>query len=40
MQMNLLAHNFFVFINSEDSNTVNVLYRRNDGDYGLLAPEV
>ena len=40
MQMNLLGHSFFVFINSEDSNTVNVLYRRNDGDYGLLAPEV
>jgi putative sigma-54 modulation protein len=40
MQMNLLGHNFFVFINSEGSNTVNVLYRRNDGDYGLLAPEV
>ena len=40
MQMNLLGHNFFVFINSEDGNTVNVLYRRNDGDYGLLAPEV
>jgi putative sigma-54 modulation protein len=40
MQMNLLGHNFFVFINSEDGNIVNVLYRRNDGDYGLLAPEV
>ena len=36
MQMNLLGHGFFVFINSEDSNTVNVLYRRNDGDYGLI----
>jgi len=40
MQMNLLGHSFFVFINSEDGNTVNVLYRRNDGDYGLLVPEV
>ena len=39
MQMNLLGHSFFVFINSEGGNTVNVLYRRNDGDYGLLAPE-
>ncbi|MCL1906223.1 MAG: ribosome-associated translation inhibitor RaiA [Clostridiales bacterium] len=40
MQMNLLGHSFFVFINSEGGNTVNVIYRRNDGDYGLLAPEV
>ncbi|MCL1906247.1 MAG: ribosome-associated translation inhibitor RaiA [Clostridiales bacterium] len=40
MQMNLLGHGFFVFINSEDANTVNVLYRRNDGEYGLLVPEV
>jgi putative sigma-54 modulation protein len=40
MQMNLLGHGFFVFINSEGGNTVNVLYRRNDGDYGLLMPEV
>jgi len=40
MQMNLLGHSFFVFVNSEGGNTVNVLYRRNDGEYGLLAPEV
>ncbi|MCL1976099.1 MAG: ribosome-associated translation inhibitor RaiA [Firmicutes bacterium] len=40
MQMNLLGHGFFVFINSDGGNTVNVLYRRNDGDYGLLMPEV
>jgi putative sigma-54 modulation protein len=40
MQMNLLGHSFFVFINSEDGNTVNVLYRRNDGDFGLLVPGV
>ena len=38
MPMNLLGHNFFVFVNS-DGNTVNVLYRRNDGEYGLLMPE-
>ena len=40
MQMNLLGHSFFVFINSEGGNTVNVLYRRKDGDYGLLVPGV
>ncbi len=39
MQMNLLGHNFFVFVNSED-NTMNVVYMRNDGGYGLLVPEV
>ena len=39
MQMNLLGHSFFVFVNS-DGNIVNVLYRRFDGDYGLLTPEL
>lgn len=39
MQMNLLGHSFFVFINSEGL-VINVLYRRHDGQYGLLIPEV
>ena len=39
MQMNLLGHSFFVFVNDE-TNDVNVIYRRKDGDYGLLAPEI
>lgn len=39
-QMNLLGHNaFFVFYNAETSR-VNVLYRRRDGSYGLIEPEV
>ncbi|AHF08241.1 ribosome hibernation-promoting factor, HPF/YfiA family [Desulfitobacterium metallireducens] len=38
MQMNLIGHNFFVFTNS-DSQAVNVVYRRYNGDYGLLEPE-
>ncbi|NLA12196.1 MAG: ribosome-associated translation inhibitor RaiA [Firmicutes bacterium] len=38
MQMNLLGHDFFVFANAE-TETVNVLYRRKDGDYGLIVPE-
>lgn len=38
MQMNLVGHNFYVFTNSE-SQAVNVIYRRNTGDYGLLEPE-
>jgi putative sigma-54 modulation protein len=37
-QMELLNHDFFLFINSENSN-VNLLYRRKDGNYGLIAPE-
>ena len=35
VQMELLVHNFFVFLNIE-TDAVNVLYRRSDNDYGLL----
>ena len=38
LQMDLLGHNFFVFQDA-DTNKVNVLYKRKDGDYGLLEPE-
>jgi len=39
-QMHLLGHdNFFVFFNAQ-SNSVNVLYRRGDGTYGLIQPEM
>ncbi len=38
-QMELLGHDFFVFYNS-DVNAINVLYRRKNGDYGLLQPEL
>ena len=38
-QMELLGHDFFVFYNAEIGQ-VNVLYRRKDGNYGLLQPEV
>jgi len=36
-QMELLGHDFFVFHNVNES-AVNVVYRRNDGSYGLLVP--
>jgi putative sigma-54 modulation protein len=36
-QMELLGHNFFVFFNA-DEEAVNVIYRRDDGNYGLLQP--
>ncbi|MCL6629846.1 MAG: sigma 54 modulation/S30EA ribosomal C-terminal domain-containing protein, partial [Armatimonadetes bacterium] len=38
-QMELLNHDFYVFLNSE-SGAVNVIYKRRDGNYGLLEPEV
>lgn len=38
MQMNLLDHNFFMFKES-DSDRVCVVYRRKDGQYGLLRSE-
>ena len=38
LQMNLLDHEFFVFIDSI-SETTCVVYRRHDGNYGLITPE-
>ena len=38
-QMELLGHDFFLFVNS-DSGKMNLLYRRKDGDYGLIEPEL
>lgn len=38
-QMELLEHDFFLFLNTENGNT-NVVYRRNDGAYGLIVPDV
>lgn len=38
LQMNLINHDFFVFTNSE-TEEANVLYRRKDGNYGLIEPE-
>jgi putative sigma-54 modulation protein len=38
-QMELLGHDFFVFYNAEEGR-LNVLYRRKDGNYGLLQPEL
>lgn len=38
-QMELLGHNFFMFFNA-DTQTINVLYKRSVGGYGLLAPVI
>ena len=38
LQMDLVGHDFFAFRNAE-TETINVVYRRRDGNYGLLEPE-
>lgn len=37
LQMELLGHDFFIFTHA-DTFEVNVLYRRKDGDYGIIEP--
>ena len=39
LQMNLLGHQFYLFLNEEHGD-VNVVYKRSDGGYGLLTPEI
>ena len=36
LQMNLLEHEFFVFRNQEHEDVFSVVYKRNQGDYGLI----
>ena len=38
LQMNLVGHDFFVFLNSE-TDTINVVYKRKHGKYGIIEPE-
>jgi putative sigma-54 modulation protein len=38
-QMELLGHSFFLFVNT-DNDRLCLLYRRHDGNYGLIEPEV
>ena len=38
LQMNMLGHQFFMF-RDDSTGEINVVYRRKDGDYGLLVPE-
>ena len=37
-ELELLGHSFYVFLEAK-TNTVQVLYKRNDGDLGLIEPE-
>lgn len=39
LQMELLNHSFYVFRDA-DTDSVNVVYKRKDGTYGLIEPEV
>lgn len=39
LEMNLVGHEFFAFLNDQ-TNAVNVVYRRKEGGYGLLEPTV
>jgi putative sigma-54 modulation protein len=39
LQLELIGHDFFVFQNAETTD-VNVVYRRRDGNYGLIEPQV
>lgn len=39
LQMELLRHNFFVFMNSNNEE-VSIVYKRKDGNYGLIEPEL
>ncbi len=39
LQLELIGHDFFVFQNA-DTDGVNVVYRRRDGDYGLIEPQL
>ena len=38
LEMNMVNHNFFMFINAE-TDSVNIVYKRADGSYGLLEAE-
>jgi putative sigma-54 modulation protein len=39
LQLELIGHDVFVFPNA-DTNDVNVVYRRRDGNYGLIEPRI
>jgi putative sigma-54 modulation protein len=39
LQLELVGHDFFVFQNAESAD-VNVVYRRRDGSFGLIEPQL
>ena len=40
LQMNLVDHTFFAFKNAEADGAFSVVYRRNDGGYGLIEDDI
>ncbi len=38
LQMNMLGHTFFMFMNAQTGN-INVVYKRDDGNYAVLEPD-
>ena len=38
LQMNMLGHSFFMFTNAE-TGEINVVYKREEGNYAVLEPE-
>ena len=38
LQMNLLDHDFFIFKNVNSGN-IDIVYKRNDGNYGIIETE-
>lgn len=39
LQMNMLNHDFFLFFDAE-TEKISLVYKRKDGDYGLIVPEM
>ena len=39
LQMEMLGHQFYIFFNGE-SEKICVVYKRKDGGYGLIEPEI
>lgn len=39
LQMNLLGHQFYMFLNA-DTDEINVVYKRNATGYGLISPDI
>ncbi len=38
LQMNMLGHTFFMFMNAK-TGSINVVYKRADGNYAVLEPD-
>ena len=36
LQMNLIGHSFFAFRNEDEGGAYSVVYKRNDGGYGII----